>query len=107
MNQNTDSKSEVSSKDTVNKEELKAKIVSIEVVGTETAPRRKHSKKFESWNTIAVLSFFVLIGSLAYSAFDGLSMGCLTTTVVSYAVFFYSFGQLDLIDWDERTGRTR
>jgi hypothetical protein len=84
--------------------EIKAELVSVEVVGEDTPP--KHSNKYEAWGVIALLSLVVWVICLTYFAFNNQSVNCLLVLIGSSALFFYSIGQMSFIGSDERIGNT-
>lgn len=79
--------------------EIKVEIVSIEVVGEDTPP--KHSKKYERWETTALLSFFVWVASIGYCAYNPLSIYGVLALIVTSALFFLSIGQMVFLSSEE------
>ena len=84
--------------------EIRVELVSVEVVGEDTP--HKHSKKYEVWGVIALLSLVVWVICLAYFAFfNNQSVNGLLALGGSSALFFYSICQMSFISSDERTNR--
>ena len=84
--------------------EIRAELISVEVVGEDTP--HKHSKKYEVWGVIALLSLVVWVICLAYFAFfNNQSVNGLLALGGSSALFFYSICQMSFISSDERTNR--
>ena len=97
---------EAATNDVVSKpeNEIRVELVSVEVVGEDTP--HKHSKKYEVWGVIALLSLVVWVICLAYFAFfNNQSVNGLLALGGSSALFFYSICQMSFISSDERTNR--
>ena len=79
--------------------EIRVELVSVEVVGEDTP--HKHSKKYEVWGVIALLSLVVWVICLTYLAFNNQSVNGLLALGGSTALFFLSIGQMVLTSSEE------
>ena len=97
---------EAATNDVVSKpeNEIRVELVSVEVVGEDTP--HKHSKKYEVWGVIALLSLVVWVICLTYLAFNNQSVNGLLALGGSTALFFYSICQMSFISSDERIDNT-
>lgn len=104
--QNTDCISESTANDVASKpgHEIRAEIVSVEVVGEDTP--RKHSKKQEAWSVIAWLSLVVLVICLPFFAFKSLSVSGFLAIGGSFTLFLLSVIKLVFISYDDFNNNT-
>ncbi len=81
------------------KNEIKAELISVEVVGEDTP--HKHSNKYEAWGVIALLSLAVWVICLTYFVSHNQSVNGLLALGGSTALFFLSIGQMVLTSSEE------